>query len=152
MDSSIFKFTIKVASLWQHRNSFSFPTFWPILFRTQTPERRFEHLSYSYRDLMGSAPSCRCVWGVWREGPRGGAGLCHSTRESSFLGRERERQLRSNFPIEPIKVNKKHNFVVRRRLPSCFDMRMRTEKKHKQLKTSERDDGYWEASKNTLEP
>lgn len=130
----------------QFFHTITFPTFWPILFRTQTPERRFEHLSYSYRDLMGSAPSCRCVWGVWRGGPQGGAGggagLCHSTRESSFLGRERERQLRSNFPIEPIKVNKKHNFVVRRRLPSCFDMRMRTEKKHKQLKTSERDDGY----------
>ena len=125
----------------QFFHTITFPTFWPILFRTQTPERRFEHLSYSYRDLKGSAPSCRCVWGVWREGPRGGAGLCHSTRESSFLGRERERQLRSNFPIEPIKVNKKHNFVVRLLL-SCFDMMMRTEKKHKQLKTSERDDGY----------
>ena len=76
-----------------------------------------------------------------RVGARVGARPCVTARASRVFWGERERQLRINFPIEPIKVNKKHNFVVRLLL-SCFDMMMRTEKKHKQLKTSERDDGY----------
>ena len=72
----------------QFFHTITFPTFWPILFRTQTPERRFEHLSYSYRDLMGSAPSCRCGGGGGGGG--GGRGPVSQHARVEFFG-ERER-------------------------------------------------------------